>query len=67
MSCYAGARQGASRPGANEKYAAPGVVADLLKTQRGDGSWFVKSRSKPVQVYFDNGDPHERDQFIPIY
>jgi N-acyl-D-amino-acid deacylase len=36
----------------------------LLKTQRDDGSWFVKSRSKPVQVYFDNGDPHGKDQFI---
>jgi N-acyl-D-amino-acid deacylase len=36
----------------------------LLKTQRDDGSWFVKSRSKPIQVYFDNGDPHGRDQFI---
>ncbi len=39
-------------------------VAYLLKTQRDDGSWFVKSRSKPIQVYFDNGDPHGRDQFI---
>jgi N-acyl-D-amino-acid deacylase len=36
----------------------------LLKTQQDDGSWFVKSRSKPVQVYFDNGDPHGKDQFI---
>lgn len=39
-------------------------VAYLLKTQRDDGSWFVKSRSKPIQVYFDNGDPHGKDQFI---
>lgn len=36
----------------------------LLETQKDDGSWFVKSRSKPVQVYFDNGDPHGKDQFI---
>jgi N-acyl-D-amino-acid deacylase len=36
----------------------------LLNTQSADGSWFVKSRSKPVQVYFDNGDPHGKDQFI---
>jgi N-acyl-D-amino-acid deacylase len=36
----------------------------LLKTQAADGSWFVKSRSKPIQVYFDNGDPHGKDQFI---
>jgi N-acyl-D-amino-acid deacylase len=39
-------------------------IAFLLKTQRDDGSWYVKSRSKPVQVYFDNGDPHGKDQFI---
>lgn len=39
-------------------------MAYLLKTQRDDSSWFVKSRSKPIQVYFDNGDPHGRDQFI---
>jgi N-acyl-D-amino-acid deacylase len=36
----------------------------LLSTQRDDGSWFVRSRSKPVQPYFDNGDPHGKDQFI---
>jgi N-acyl-D-amino-acid deacylase len=36
----------------------------LLKTQQADGSWLVESRSKPVQVYFDNGDPHGKNQFI---
>lgn len=36
----------------------------LLDAQGSDGSWFVKSRSQPVQVYFDNGDPHGKDQFI---
>ena len=36
----------------------------LLETQSDDGSWFVKSRSKPVQVYFDNGDRHGKNQFI---
>jgi N-acyl-D-amino-acid deacylase len=39
-------------------------VEFLLTAQREDGSWFVKSRSKPIQVYFDNGDPHGADQFI---
>ena len=39
-------------------------VAFLLATQRDDGSWFVQTRSKPVQVYFDNGDPHGANQFI---
>jgi N-acyl-D-amino-acid deacylase len=38
----------------------------LLKTQRADGSWFVRSRSKPIQQDFDNGDPHGKDQFISI-
>lgn len=36
----------------------------LLATQRDDGSWFVETRSKPIQRYFDNGDPHGKDQFI---
>jgi N-acyl-D-amino-acid deacylase len=36
----------------------------LLQSQADDGTWFVRSRSKPVQVYFDNGDPHGKDQFI---
>lgn len=36
----------------------------LLRSQCDDGSWFVSTRSKPVQPYFDNGDPHGKDQFI---
>ena len=39
-------------------------VKYLLGTQRDDGSWLVRTRSKPVQTYFDNGDPHGKDQFI---
>jgi N-acyl-D-amino-acid deacylase len=39
-------------------------VSFLLKTQRDDGSWFVASRSNPIQTFFDNGDPHGKDQFI---
>ena len=38
----------------------------LLKTQQEDGSWFVQTRAKPVQVFFDNGDPHGKSQFISI-
>jgi N-acyl-D-amino-acid deacylase len=41
-------------------------VAFLLKTQCDDGSWRVETRSKPVQVFFDNGDPHDKHQFISI-
>jgi N-acyl-D-amino-acid deacylase len=42
------------------------AVAFLLKSQLDDGSWHVKTRAKPVQVFFDNGDPHGKDQFISI-
>lgn len=36
----------------------------LLKHQLDDGSWHVKSRSKPFQIYFETGYPHGKDQFI---
>ncbi|PYU30931.1 MAG: hypothetical protein DMG31_13045 [Acidobacteria bacterium] len=36
----------------------------LLNTQFEDGSWYVKTRSIPVQPYFDNGFPGEHDQWI---
>ncbi|MBI3857357.1 MAG: hypothetical protein HY293_16845 [Planctomycetes bacterium] len=39
-------------------------LAWLLKAQKEDGSWHVKSRSKPFQAYFETGFPHEKDQFI---
>lgn len=38
----------------------------LLKTQKDDGSWFVHSRSKPFQTYFESGFPHGKDQFISM-
>jgi N-acyl-D-amino-acid deacylase len=38
----------------------------LLRSQCDDGSWRVVTRSKPVQPYFDNGDPHGKNQFISI-
>jgi N-acyl-D-amino-acid deacylase len=41
-------------------------VAYLLKTQCADGSWKVETRSKPIQAFFDNGDPHGEHQFISI-
>lgn len=41
-------------------------VSFLLETQEDDGSWHVKTRSKPVQPWFDNGDPHDKDQFISM-
>jgi len=36
----------------------------LLKSQRPDGSWLVRSRSKPFQLYFETGFPHRADQYI---
>ncbi len=39
-------------------------LAFLVKSQRNDGSWFIKSRSKPFQPYFESGFPHGPDQFI---
>jgi N-acyl-D-amino-acid deacylase len=36
----------------------------LLKTQKEDGSWIVQTRSRPLQVYFDNGDAGGKSQFI---
>jgi N-acyl-D-amino-acid deacylase len=36
----------------------------LLKSQRPDGGWVVTTRSKPVQTFFDNGDPGGKSQFI---
>lgn len=41
-------------------------VAWLLKNQKTDGSWQVKTRSKPIQKYFESGFPHGQDQFISI-
>jgi hypothetical protein len=38
----------------------------LLAAQLPDGSWHVKTRSKPIQVYYESGYPHEKDQFISI-
>ncbi len=39
-------------------------VQYLLDSQKDDGSWIVQTRSKPLQVYFDNGDPGGKSQFI---
>jgi len=39
-------------------------VAFLLKTQEVDGSWHIRTRSRPFQKYFESGFPHGEDQFI---
>ncbi len=40
------------------------AVKYLLSTQKPDGSWLVPTRSRPVQTFFDNGDPGGKSQFI---
>jgi squalene cyclase len=41
-------------------------LAYLKATQQSDGSWHVKSRSKPFQTYFESGFPYKDDQFISV-
>jgi N-acyl-D-amino-acid deacylase len=36
----------------------------LLATQKADGAWLVETRSRPLQIFFDNGDPGGKSQFI---
>ena len=38
----------------------------LLAHQLADGSWLVKSRSKPIQTFYESGYPHGTNQFISI-
>lgn len=39
-------------------------VAYLLRSQFGDGSWYVRSRAPKFQPYFQSGFPHNHDQWI---
>ena len=39
-------------------------VKYLLDTQKADGAWIVQTRSRPLQRFFDNGDPGGKSQFI---
>src|SRR5262249_25575717 len=41
-------------------------VEYLLKTQLADGSWFVPTRSFPLQPHVETGFPHGRSQFISL-
>ncbi len=36
----------------------------LLRTQFSDGSWWVPTRTWPLQPHFDSGFPHGKDQWI---
>jgi len=39
-------------------------MAYLLRTQAEDGTWHVRTRSIPIQPYFDAGFPYAHDQWI---
>jgi len=39
-------------------------VQFLLTRQLTDGSWFVRTRSHPTQIYFESGFPHGANQYI---
>ena len=36
----------------------------LLRTQAEDGTWFVESRSVPIQAYFESGFPYGVHQWV---
>ena len=42
------------------------VVAFLWRTQRNDASWFLASRSRAFQLYFESGFSYGKDQFIAV-
>jgi Prenyltransferase and squalene oxidase repeat len=52
---------GVVRPGSSQFQNG---IDFLLRTQHADGSWYVKSRAKPVQQYFETGFPYGTHQFI---
>ncbi len=39
-------------------------VEFLLRTQKPDGTWFVRSRAMKLQPYFESGFPYGHDQWI---
>jgi len=51
---------------ATESPTYRGGLRFLIDRQRDDGSWFVASRSKPFQPYFESGFPYGKDQFISM-
>jgi ankyrin repeat protein len=53
----------AGRMAINDPVFSKGVDY-LMKTQGGDGSWHVKTRSIWLQPYLESGFPYGRDQFI---
>jgi ankyrin repeat protein len=54
-------REGGLRP---DEAAYRRGVQFLLNTQLADGSWFVRTRTHPTQIYFESGFPHGASQYI---
>jgi len=47
----------------------PAIVSGcryLIHSQLADGTWHVVTRAKPIQVFYESGFPHGKDQFISI-
>ncbi len=61
QSLYALSEAGGVRP---DVAAFQKGVEYLLKTQRADGSWYVRSRAPKFQPFFDGGFPYGHDQWI---
>jgi ankyrin repeat protein len=40
------------------------ACAFLVRTQRDDGTWYVRSRAMKIQPYFESGFPYGHDQWI---
>jgi hypothetical protein len=55
-------QMGAAMPVSDPVYCRG--LAYLLRTQREDGTWLVRSRSPSVQPYYESGFPHGKNQFI---
>ena len=60
MSLYA--LRTAHVPATNEAYRKG--IQFLLRNQYQDGAWLVKTRSYPIQAYFESGYPFGNNQFI---
>ena len=52
----------AGMPATNEAYRKG--IQFVLRNQYQDGAWLVKTRSYPIQAYFESGYPFGNNQFI---
>ena len=52
------------RAGIADELTSNRGIRFLLDSQQSDGTWQVKTRSRPFQEYFETGFPYGDDQFI---